>query len=323
MSFRSGEIVHGYEILEPAANFGPGEAYQARNVRTRRLHLLKIIPRRAASHEQNARFLREAGVVCLLSHPNIVSLNDAAILDHFFLLALEYVSGVTLCERMGEGPLAQRQALQYVEEILAALDYSHTQGIVHRCVSPQTIVLAGRETARLTGFTCSRLPFLRPIGQRGGSPGPWQYASPEQIKDASDADARADLYSIGAVLYYLLTEKPPFGGEDSLTVLKAHLLSQPAGPIAPATRQQISPALATVVLKSLAKARSQRFQSAAEFRSALRECAGRRETGPRWESCAKTAAVEGGSAASRPAVPPGIDPSLTARKLRSRSQRRS
>ena len=227
------------------------------------------------------RFRREAAVMAQLRHPSIVSLyrfhegNPAA-------LVMEYVSGQTLAERVdADGCLSPVQAAAIIESVAAGLDCAHAANIIHRDVKPANILLPKHGLARLTDFGVAYIDTDAALTLMGDMLGTIEYASPEQVHGHEAPDARSDVYSLAAVAYFALTGTPPFRATDEsaqaqLSVMHRQVFADP--PPLRFHRENISPQVEAVVLRGLAKAPDDRFQSAGHFAAAL-QAASRTEGG--------------------------------------------
>ncbi len=270
MSFQLGQTVGGYEFVGVLDGSKPEVAYTVRNHLSQRMEALKVLPRASDDQERVERFLREIKVHAGLLHPNIVTFYNAAELDGQLVMTTELVDGITLAERMKAGPLRWSEAVSYIAQVLAALAYAHERGIVHRNVTPENIIITADATAKLTGFGLAK-PLSAPnLTQVGSVLGELNYISPEQIQGRT-IDARADLYSVGVVLYQALTGRLPFESFSHFQVMLAHVSAEPpsASSIQPGVPPQFDPILST----ALTKDPSNRFQSAEQFRAHLESVA--------------------------------------------------
>src|SRR5215468_7884343 len=269
-----------YEIVAPLGAGGMGEVYRARDTRLDRTVAIKILPQHLSIDSvRKQRFEREAKAISSLNHPHICILHDIGQQDGIDFLVMEYVEGETLAKRLEKGPLPLEQALKFGAQIADALDRAHGNGIVHRDLKPGNIMLTATG-AKLLDFGLAR-PFASlanattlagvsphpSVTQEGTIVGTFQYMSPEQL-EGKELDGRSDIFSLGAVLYEMVTGKRPFDGKSQLSVASAILEKEPAAisallPLTP-------PALDHAIKKCLAKAADDRWQSAGDLASELK-----------------------------------------------------
>jgi serine/threonine protein kinase len=224
-----------YEILAPLGAGGMGEVYRARDVRLERTVAIKILPGQFSCdplHKQ--RFEREAKTICNLNHPHICVLHDIGHQDGIDYLVMECVEGETLAKRLEKGPLPQEQVLKLGAQIAGALDKAHRSGVVHRDLKPGNIMLTA-SGAKLLDFglakpaaplaslaTLTATKLESPVTEKGTIVGTFQYMSPEQV-EGKQLDGRSDIFSLGAVLYEMVTGKKAFEGKSQLSVASAIL----------------------------------------------------------------------------------------------------
>lgn len=268
MAFELGTTVGDYEFIEVLHSSKSGVTYKVRNHLLKRLEVLRVMPSSGgAGEETTERFLREMKIHAAITHPNIVSFYNATRLNGSLVMTTEFIEGVTLAERLETGPLPLEQALQYMCEILAALECAHGHGIVHRDVTPENILLVPEGVAKLTGFGLARGSDDTRLTQAGAVLGSLHYISPEQIKGVDELDGRADIYSVGIILYELVTGKRPFDSVSQFQLMAEHVNQHPVPPIQ--LNRNISYELNHIVLKALEKHPGQRFQAAEDFRARL------------------------------------------------------
>lgn len=279
MPLAPGTKLGPYEIQSPLGAGGMGEVYRARDTRLGRDVAIKILPKEmSADAVRKQRFEREAKTISGLNHPNICVLHDVGCQDSVDYLVMECVEGETLAKRLEKGPLALDQVLKYGAQIAGALDRAHQSGVVHRDLKPGNIMLT-HAGAKLLDFglakpvtTIASLATLTtavaqsPATQEGTIVGTFQYMSPEQV-EGKEVDGRSDIFSLGAVLYEMLTGKKAFDGKSQLSVASAILEKEPPpiGAIKPLT----PPALDHTVKKCLSKDVRERWQSAADIKHEL------------------------------------------------------
>ena len=267
MSFENGSRIGDYEIVAPLGAGGMGQVYKVRNLISDRVEAMKVLlPNLTSEPELADRFLREIKVQANLDHPNIAKLYTALRLDNQLLMFMEFVEGVSLDRRLREGPLPVPQAVDYVSQVLAALEYAHQHGIVHRDIKPANMMLTPAGVVKLMDFGIAKAATERGLTSTGMTLGSLFYMSPEQIQ-GSNVDPRSDLYSVGVSLYEMVTGKKPFEGTSQFSIMSAHLEKEPVPPIE--IDKEISPVLNELIVLSLNRDPACRFQSAAAFRNAL------------------------------------------------------
>ena len=281
MPLASGSKLGPYEIVGPLGAGGMGEVYRARDTRLERTVAIKILPANiSADPLAKQRFEREAKTISGLNHPNICTLHDVGSQNGVDYLVMECVEGETLAKRLEKGPLPLDQLLKIGQEIAVALDKAHRNGVVHRDLKPGNIMLTA-SGAKLLDFGLAKptapmvtlatmtaaAPQQPPVTQEGTIVGTFQYMSPEQI-EGKELDGRSDVFSLGAVLYEMLTGKKAFEGKTQLSVASAILEKEPA-PIS--TIKPLTPAnLDHAIRKSLAKDCEERWQTARDLASELK-----------------------------------------------------
>jgi eukaryotic-like serine/threonine-protein kinase len=274
-----GSSLGPYEVDECIGRGGMGEVYRARDTRLGRTVALKVLPQHIAGDaDRRVRFEREARTLAALSHPHICPIFDVGRQDGVDYLVMEFLEGETLASRLRRGPLPLDQVLRYGAEIADALGRAHRAGIVHRDVKPGNIMLT-KSGARLldfglaTGESITLYPGLaNPSAQidaltaQGTILGTLGYMAPEQAQ-GGDADARSDVFSLGAVVYEMVTGTRAFEGESAAGVIAAILEREPA----PLTARQPSAprALERVLAVCLVKDPDQRWQSAGDLKREL------------------------------------------------------
>jgi len=267
MSYEPGQRVGDYEIMEVLGAGGMGEVYKVRNVISDRLEAMKILlPDLARQQELAGRFLREIKVLAGLEHPNIAALRTASNVGNQLIMIMELVEGTTLAHRLRAGAFPEREAVEFVDQVLAALSYAHARGIVHRDIKPANMMLTRTGIVKLMDFGIARAAGENKLTQTGSTLGSIYYMSPEQVQGQA-IDARSDLYSLGASLYEMVTAQHPFEGDTGFTIMKGHIDGQLVPPRE--VNPNISPALNDVIVRAMAKDPIQRYQNADEFAGAL------------------------------------------------------
>ena len=252
-----------YRIIRKLGTGGMANVYLAEDQELGRRVAIKILDDRHASDDQFIeRFRREAKNAAGLSHPNIVSIYDRGEAEGTYYIAMEYLEGRSLKELIvARGPAPIPIAIDYARQILAALRFSHRNGIVHRDIKPHNVLVDPEGRLKVTDFGIARAGASQ-MTEVGSIVGTAQYLSPEQARGAA-VDPTSDLYSVGIVLYEVLTGSPPFSGDTPVEIAMKHLSAAPRPPSE--RRAEIPRDLDLVVLRSLAKDASERYQSAEEM----------------------------------------------------------
>ena len=285
MALTAGTKLGPYEIVAPLGAGGMGEVFSARDTRLDRTVAVKILPSHLSQDpDAKQRFDREARAISSLNHPNICTLHDVGHQDGIDFLVMEYLEGQTLADRLAKGPLPPEQVLKYGRDICEGLERAHKSGVVHRDLKPGNIMLT-KTGAKLMDFglakamqplatptsgltmTMSTPAGSHPLTAQGTVVGTFQYMSPEQV-EGKDADARSDIFALGAVLYEMLTGKHAFEGKTAASVMAAVLERDPA-PVS-SVQPLTPPALDRVVKTCLAKDPDERFQTAHDLNLQLR-----------------------------------------------------
>jgi eukaryotic-like serine/threonine-protein kinase len=270
-----------YEITSHLGSGGMGEVYQAMDSKLGRSVAVKLLPE-ALVHdpEFGARFEREARLLAALNHPNIASIYGLENAAGKRFLVMELVPGETLAERIRRGPISAEEALRIAKEIARALAAAHEQGIIHRDLKPANVKVRPDGTVKLLDFGIAKLSD--PLNSKDGDLptldfahtgtilGTAGYMSPEQARGES-SDVRSDIFSLGAVLYEMLSGRRAFDGASTLDTLNAVVASEPAPLDSPATE---------IIKRCLAKQRLQRFQSMNDVTAALQRLQLRKLEGP-------------------------------------------
>ena len=264
-----GRTLGVYQIMEEVGRGGMASVYRAYQSSLNRYVAIKVLPPQLAYDEEFVqRFLREAQAAASLSHPNIVVVHDVGEQGGLYYIVMEFLEGQTLKDLIQrEGPLSPVRAARILEQVAAALDYAHQRGFVHRDIKPANIFVGPDDRVKLTDFgiakAVSEAEQLTRTGMLVGTP---EYMSPEQAA-GTPIDHRTDLYALGVVLYQMLTGQAPFQGTTPHSILHAIIYEPPRPPRQ--VNPGLSPAIESVLLKSLAKNPKQRFQRGAEMVVAL------------------------------------------------------
>ena len=263
--------VPGYEILEEVGRGGMGVVYKARQLGLNRVVALKMILGGVhAGSEHRARFHIEAEAVAGLAHPNIVQIHEVGDHEGHAYLSLEFLEGGSLAERLNGTPMAADEAARLVETLARAMEHAHRRSIVHRDLKPANVLFTADGVPRITDFGLAKRLELKGVTARSGAVlGTPSYMAPEQASGRSQEIGPAtDVYALGAILYELLTGRPPFKAETPMETLNQ---VQSQEPVSPSQLQPRVPRdLATICLKCLAKQPRKRYESAEALAEDLR-----------------------------------------------------
>jgi eukaryotic-like serine/threonine-protein kinase len=273
-----------YRILRKLGSGGMANVYLAEDEELGRRVAIKILNDKHANDEQFVeRFRSEAKHAAGLSHPNIVSIYDRGEAEGTYYIAMEYLEGRSLKELIqSRGPAPVSIAIEYARQILAALRVSHRTGVIHRDIKPHNVLVDGEGRLKVTDFGIARAGPSQ-MTEAGSIVGTAQYLSPEQAQGAPVSES-SDLYSVGIVLYELLTGEVPFSGESPVEIAMKHLSKVPAPPSQ--LRPEIPHDLDLVVMRALAKSPDERYQSADEMDADLARVARGLHVSPETEETA-------------------------------------
>jgi tRNA A-37 threonylcarbamoyl transferase component Bud32 len=262
-----------YRLLEKLGQGGMGAVYKAEQLSLHRVVAVKVLrPDIVDNPDAVRRFRQEVKAAGKLQHPNIVTAHDADQAGDSHFLVMEYVDGYSFDKLVARaGPLPVKDACQLIRQAALGLQHAHEMGMVHRDVKPHNLMLSRGGLVKILDFGLAQLPregkTHRPTAVHAflGTP---EYVAPEQAADARDADIRADVYSLGCTLYFLLAGRPPFLSDTPLDMVLAHVHDDPL-PL-PQLRPEVPAELWAVVARMMAKDRAQRFATPREVAEALR-----------------------------------------------------
>src|SRR5258707_5007908 len=281
MGLTCGTKLRPYEIVSPLGAGGMGEVYRARDTRLERTVAIKVLPAHlSSSPDLRQRLEREAKAVSKLSPPHICTLHDIGHQDGVDFLVMELHDGETLEHRLTKGPLSPQQTLRIAAQIADALAKAHKTGITHRDLKPSNIMLT-KSGAKLMDFGLAKASGPAPLEAaltemtaeqakltvEGTIVGTFQYMAPEQL-EGKEADARADIFALGELIYEMATGKPAFTGKSRASLIAAILTTEP--PPVESLQPMAPVALGRIVKKCLAKDPDERWQSASDLAAELK-----------------------------------------------------
>ncbi len=285
-----GQTLGHYKIVEMIGSGGMGEVYKARDLHLDRFVALKILPaEKVADPDRKRRFVQEAKTASALNHPDIIHIYDIATEAGVDFIAMEYVEGKTLYERIGRRGLPLNETLKYAVQIADALAKAHSAGIIHRDLKPSNIMVNEDDTVKILDFGLAKLTEkvtagefattatagagVKPITEKGVIVGTVAYLSPEQA-EGKEVDSRSDIFSFGSVLYEMITGGRAFQGSSRIATISAVLNKEPA-PLGP----DIPYDLEKTIMRCLRKDPARRLQTMADLKVALQELKEESESG--------------------------------------------
>jgi len=247
-----------------------GTVYRGVDTQTNQTIALKVLPKTLAREAAFVeRFKREVRANAALSHPNIVRIHDAGIEQGVFYMATEYIDGESLNQRLRrEGALAEPEAIRISLEITRALAHAHAHNVLHRDIKPENIMISKIGEVKLADFGLAKmLADEQQITAEGIAVGTPHYIAPEQARALKETDQRADLYSLGATMFHIVTGRLPYEGDDGATIMRRHVFE--ATPVPRSVKTDMNQELSDVIFKLMAKDPASRYQTAKELATVL------------------------------------------------------
>lgn len=263
-----GKTLGGYQIVEQIGKGGMASIFKAYQPSLDREVAVKVMPPFFAQQDESfsTRFKREARAIAKLRHPNILVVMDFGEEGEYAYIVMEYISAGTLKEQMEQGPMTLRQIAAIMSQIASALDYAHAEGVVHRDIKPSNILMPKKDWALLTDFGLARMVGGSLLTQSGMTVGTPAYMSPEQ-GSGDPVDHRTDIYSLGVMLYEMVTGEVPYTAETPMAIVVKHIVDPL--PMPRAKRPNLPEEVQRIILKALAKKPTDRYQRAGEIAEAL------------------------------------------------------
>ncbi|MBQ4324093.1 MAG: serine/threonine protein kinase, partial [Clostridia bacterium] len=265
MSQLSGSVINGrYRIQSTLGIGGMSVVFRVYDLQEDREVSLKVLRAdRLGDQESRRRFYNESRAIALMSHPNIVNVYDVNFEGKIQYIVMEYIDGVTLKDRMDQkGQLSHEEAIHYLKQILSALQHAHSRGVVHHDIKPQNILLLSDASVKVTDFGIASVPNFEEDTSGDEAVGSVHYISPEQAQ-GDVTDEKSDLYSVGVMMYSMLTGRLPFDAESPTDVARMQVEKPPYPPCK--LMPELPIGFQQVIFRAMAKRPSDRYQNAASM----------------------------------------------------------
>ena len=265
-----GKKLDGRYLIESLIGVGGmANVYKGRDIRTNNAIAVKVLKEEFLDNEELVRrFKNESKAISILDHPNIVKVYDVSVTDQLQYIVMEYIDGITLKEYLKQrgGALTWKEVIHFATQVLSALEHAHSKGIVHRDVKPQNIMLQADGSIKMMDFGIARFSRAQSQTVSDKAIGSVHYISPEQAK-GDHTDARTDIYSVGVMLYEMLSGHLPFDGSGtvSIAIMQISEKPKPLAQVAP----NVPEGLRQITEKAMEKDPADRYQSAAEMLAAI------------------------------------------------------
>ncbi len=259
--------IPGYQIMQKIGAGAMASVYKAKQLSLDRFVAIKILPKRLSEDPEFVkRFIKEGRAAAKLNHNNIVGALDVGEYAGFHYFVMEYIDGKTVYDEMAVKKVyGEAEALKVITQVARALEHSHEKGFIHRDVKPKNIMITKDGTAKLADMGLAREAgdAVAAAAEKGRAYGTPYYISPEQIRGIEDVDFRADIYSLGATLYHMITGRVPFDGTSPTAIMQKHLKDAIVPP--DHLNPNISTGLAEVVERAMAKDRNVRYHTTTDL----------------------------------------------------------
>jgi len=251
-----------YRIIDELGRGGMGIVYKAEDTQKKNLVALKIPPKHISQNSLFVqRFLREAKTLAYLKHHNIVTILDSGQINGEYFIAQEYIQGVSVGRKMTEEKISCEKAIKYIFRICEALQYAHRSGVIHRDLKPANILVTIDDEIKIIDFGVAKVVSEATLTMTGSLLGTPAYMAPEQFVSAKTVDQRADIWSVGIILYEMVTKKLPFEGKTSLVMIK-NICDQYYNITSPRKINSSVPLeIEKIIMKSLTFQKQKRYQS--------------------------------------------------------------